>query len=203
MHYFQSEKVNSILFGDKMAKMSLGNLLTYDSTIEACYLQGDFGVYSKEEFADGKEPNVVLWNNFYIAKRKTITTGDLVRDGYPFFSGKVVFKTKYTANGSEQILELAGRHHLCEVVINGKKAEKSYFSNRIDVSKLIRKGDNDITITLVFSPRNLLGPHHYLPNEEPMSVSSQTWEVGGTWTNGKSTHERDNYSFVRFGLYNW
>lgn len=201
MHYFQSDKVNKVIYGDKTAKMSLGNLLTYDSTIEACYLQGDFGVYSKDGITSGKEPNVLIGDNFYISDRKTETSGDLVRDGYPFFAGKVKLATRYIADGSEQILELLGRHHLSEAVINGVKAKKSYFSNKINVTGLLKKGKNDIEITLVSSSRNLLGPHHYLLNEEPVAVSSQTWELGGTWTDGKSTHERDNYSFARFGLY--
>ena len=201
MHYYQGEKASAILFGDDIARMSLGNMLTYDSTIEACYLQGDFGVYAKDGFKAGKNANVVLADDFYISTRKTTVSGDLARDGYPFFSGEIVLSTKYIADGSEQVLELAGKHHLSEVIINGVNAEKSYFSNKVDVSNFLKKGENDIEILLVSSCRNLLGPHHYGPEEEPSGVSPQTWILGGTWKNGKSTLERDNYSFVRFGLY--
>ncbi len=200
IHFFESEKVYYALFGKNVTE-SLKNCLAYDTTIEACYIQGDFGVYSEQGFYDGKENNVLISDGeFYIDRKKT-EVGETVGDGYPFFAGSITLEKEFYSDGSPTVLDLKGRYHLSDIVINGKKAEKSYFADKVDITEYITEGNNAIRITLYSGNRNLLGPHHLKRFEEPLGVGPDSFELAGTWKNGKSSKERDSYSFVKFGLF--
>lgn len=199
INYYQDENVYYALFGENVTE-SLKNCLVYNTCIEACYLQGDFGVYAKDGIKPAKNPWCWLGEHFYIGERKTTTCGEIVQDGYPFFAGTVVLKTKFNKT-DKPVLELAGRHHVSKVKINGKNVNKSYFSYNVDVSNYLVDGENEAEITLILANRNLLGPHHHRDVEEPSGVTPVTFELTNTWTNGKSYMERDNYSFVKLGLF--
>ena len=199
-HFKQKNRIYEILT-DKNVTESLKNCLTFDMTIESCYLQGDFGVFSEKGFAPGKEKNVLIAeDDFYIGEKKTKLT-DLVSEGYPFFAGNITLEKEFYCNGEPSILDLSGRYHLCELKINGKEVAKSYFGGAADISDYVIKGKNRAEITLFSSNRNLLGPHHYLPSEEPFDVTPRTFELPNSWQNGRSSKERDNYTFVKFGLF--
>lgn len=199
INFYESEEVYYVLFGENVTE-GLKNKLAYDTTIESCYLQGDFGVYSEKGFVKGKEKNVLISNDFYIAERKNVVT-DPVAEGYPFFAGDMTFEGKITVEDDDCALKLDGRYCLAEVYVNGKKAEKSYFGNVIDLKGLVSKGENTVKVTLWSGNRNLLGPHHYLDAEEPFGVGPYTFELIGSWKDGKSSCERDDYAFVKFGLF--
>lgn len=198
INFFESENVYNVLFGN--VNESLKNCLAYDSTIEACYLFGDFGVYSDNGFTRGKSEKVLLGKDFYIGKKMTVIN-DLVKDGYPFFAGNITLEKDFVSDGKPTILVLSGEYCLSVVKINGKIVNKSYFSNRVDISDFIAEGNNHAEITLYTGNRNLLGPHHLIDDEDPAFVGPFSWELVGSWKNGVSTLERPEYSFVRFGLF--
>ncbi len=201
IYYYQKPEVYYALFTDGVTE-SLKNCLSYDTNIEACYLKGHFGVYSSGGFIRGKEKNTYLAeNDFYIDNAKS-TIDDLILDGYPFFSGSVTLKKTITVDDINYYLNLKGRFHLAYLKINGNEVRKSYFGNIVDISEYLRVGENEIIITLYSSNRNLLGPHHVINEEEPFAVRPATFVAFGTWNKGKSSVYRDNYSFVRFGLFN-
>ena len=66
---------------------------------------------------------------------------------------------------------------------------------------IINKGKNKITVKLWSGNRNLLGPHHYLNDEDSKWVGPHAWELIGSWKDGVSSLERENYALVRFGLF--
>lgn len=200
IRFFEGENVYYALFGENVTE-GLKNCLAYDTTIEACYLFGDFAVYEDDGLIKGKEKNVLIGNSFYIGtKKKEIE--ETVADGYPFFSGSIVLKKKFNYDGTAPVLNLKGRFHLCDIKVNGKEVKKSYFGTKVDLSDYLVKGENIAEITLYSSNRNLMGPHHCIDSEEPFIVAPETFELLGTWENGKSSKERDSYSFVKFGLFN-
>lgn len=161
--YYQSSDVYFALF-DKNATEGLRNKLVYNTNIESCYLQGDFGVYEKNGLIKGENKGVWYGKEFYIGeKKKTVT--DLIYDGYPFFAGDITLKKKFVHNGGECVLNIDGRYGYAEVYLNGKKATKSYFDNKVDVTNLVNIGENELTVTLYTGNRNLLGPHH-VENED-------------------------------------
>ncbi len=200
IHFYEKENVYYVLFGEGVTE-SLKNCLAYDTTIEACYLQGDFGVYAEEGFCKGEEKNVYRAKEFYIDEAKT-EVRNLLEDGYPFFSGEMTLEQTFESKKEEKALCLRGRYSLCDVKLNGKEVKKSYFCYDTPVGEYLRDGENVAEITLCVSNRNLLGPHHLLAAEEPLSVSPKKFELFGSWENGKSRLEREDYSFVRFGLFN-
>ena len=198
LDFYESEEVYFVLFGENLTE-GLKNKLAYDTTIESAYLQGDFGVYAEGGFVKGKSKNVLLGNDFYLAERKREIT-DTVKDGYPFFAGTMTLETTIESIKKPCVLDLKGNYCLAALHINGKKVPKSYFSGKADISDYLAAGVNRVAVTLWSGNRNLLGPHHSL-EENPMSVGPYTFELAGSWEHGKSRCERENYSFVRFGLF--
>ena len=192
INYYQSEKVYYALFGENVTE-SLKNCLAYDTDIESVYLKGDFGVYG--DFKEGKAENVVLGNNFYIDKQKREISG-LIKEGYPFFKGDISLTQKIYAEDVNAKLVIDGRFHLIDVKVNGRYAGKMLFSNQLDLSGYLKKGENDVELTLTVGNRNLLGPFHAL-EEEPLGVGPYTFERFGTWKNGKSKYVNDDYAFVK------
>ena len=161
--YYQSDEVYFALFDEK-ATESLVNKLVYSTNIEACYLQGDFGVYARKGLIKGKNKGVWLGKDFYIGKKKNIIT-DLIADGYPFFSGQITLKKKFVHDGGDCILKIGGRYGFAEVFVNDYKVDKSYFSNQIDVTQFVACGENELLVTLYTGNRNLLGPHHLVEED--------------------------------------
>ena len=111
------------------------------------------------------------------------------------------FVKEFEWDGSDCVIDLNGRYCLSYVEINGKPVVKSYFGKTADISEFVKKGKNVAKITLFSSNRNLLGPHHLAEAEESFLVGPFSWEKQGSWENGKSNEERENYSFVKFGLF--
>lgn len=198
INFYQKDTVYYVLFGENINE-GLKNCLTYDTTVEACYLQGDFGVYAKNGFSAGKNKNVLFGSNFYIDRKITHIT-ELVESGYTFFAGEITLKKEVVFAGGKCIVDLKGRFSLSEISVNGKKVKKSYFSDKVDISDYVVRGKNVLLITLWIDNRNLLGSHHY-KEEIPLFVGPAVFELEGTWINGKSSDEREDYCFIRSGLF--
>lgn len=192
MEYFQSEQVYYALFGENVTE-SLKNCLAYDSDIEAIALKGTFGVYG--DFEKGNAEKVVLGKNFRIGKQiKTVT--DLVEQGYPFFSGDITLKQTVVVTDTDCELVIDDRFQLLEVKVNGVDFGKWMFGKRLDVSKALKVGENEIELVLTVGNRNLLGPFHTL-EQENFSVGPYTWERSGLWKDGKCERVRESYAFVK------
>jgi len=193
VHFFESENVYYALFGENVTE-SLKNCLAYDMTIEAMYLQGDFGVYGDFKPSE-KMPGVLLGDNFYLGKQQKHITS-LIENGYPFFRGKIKLAQKISVDNTNKELIINDRFQTIDLNINGTDLGKMMFNYKLDVSKALKAGENDVVIDLVVSNRNLLGPHH-TPEDENFSVGPFSWERPGRWKDGKTTYFRENYSFVK------
>ena len=192
INYFQSETVYYALFGENVTE-SLKNCLAYDTDIEAIALKGTFGVYG--DFEQGNASNVVLGSNFRIGKQTTTVT-DLVEQGYPFFSGDITLKQTVNVEDTNSELIIADRFQVLEVKVNGVDFGNWMFGKRLDVSKALKVGENEIEIVLTVGNRNLLGPFHTL-EQENFSVGPFTWERSGLWKDGKCEYVLDTYAFVK------
>ena len=104
INFYESDEVYDVLFGT--GTEGLKNKLAYDTTIEACYLQGDFGVYSDKPFIKGKTKHVYLADEFYIAQRKD-TVSNTLSDGYPLFAGNITLRS-IVENPQSKVLRLDG-----------------------------------------------------------------------------------------------
>ena len=190
--YYQGEQVYYALFGENVTE-SLKNCLVYDTDIEAVYLMGSFGVAG--DFTQGNSEKILLGDNFRLTKQKKEVTS-LIEDGYPFFAGDICLKQTITVEDTNCELFVDDRFQIMEVKVNGMYVGKMMFSKRLDLSKYLVKGENELEITLTVGNRNLYGAFH-TPGQEDFSVGPYTFERMGTWTNGKSSILRESYSFVK------
>ena len=190
--YRQGENVYYALFGENVTE-GLKNCLAYDTEIEPVYLRGDFGVYGSLEAS--KREDVILGSDFFLDGQSTTVTS-LISDGFPFLAGEVTLSRKITVEKTERELIIDKPFHVIDVKINGKDAGRMMMSNRLDVSEYLKEGENEITLTVTLSNRNLLGPFHS-PELEPGFVGPDTYERFGSWTNGKSKYYIDKYALVK------
>ncbi len=192
INYYQSEQVYYALFGENVTE-SLKNCLAYDTDIEAIYLEGDFGVYG--DLAEGNAENVLVGENFRMGRQKE-QISCLITDGFPFFSGDIILKQTVFAESADYELYIDKRFHILDVKVNGTDIGRLMFGNRIDLSKGLKAGENEIVITLTVGNRNLLGPFH-TKEQEPLSVGPHTFERMNTWIRGKSDAFVEKYAFVK------
>lgn len=183
--FWQHDGVHFALF-DPLATESVKNCLYYDTSIEPVYLKGDF----------------ILGKNFEINARKNFPplTSELFKCGYPFFKGKLTLKGKlnYSGKGAARI-KFLGRFMAASVSVGDKKTS-IVFDDECDISALLCAGENDVTVELKSSLRNLLGPHHFAPIPEPLGVGPYHFDFRGDWKDGKPKAYTHEYNFVPFGV---
>ncbi len=190
INYFQKEDVYYALFGENVTE-SLKNCLAYDTDIEPIYLCGDFGVYG--DFTDCEDGRV-RGENFRIGEQKTRVEG-LIKEGFPFFKGDITLRQKVELNDTGCTLFVPKQFHIIDVTVNGKYAGRMMFSQHLDISKYLKKGENVIELTTTVGLRNLLGPFH--THREDRFVGPDTFERFGSWRDGQSHSFEPKYAFVK------
>jgi hypothetical protein len=95
------------------------------------------------------------------------------RQGMPFYAGKIEYSCRFNVSG----YDLAKRYFVelplspagwygstSQVVVNGQSAGFVISAPyRINVTKMLRAGENEISVIVYGTPKNLLGPHHAGP----------------------------------------
>lgn len=195
LHWHQSESVYYALFGENVTE-SLKNCLAYDTELEAIYLSGNFGVYSKEPYTNSSKEGLVFGTDFYIDELpKTVT--EPVTEGFPFFAGTMTLKQHILLENPHVKLRLPGTWQIAYIRINGKDAGKLVYENTLDISNYATTGENIIELTLIMSNRNLLGPHHLMGSGDAWGVSPWTFDFTGSWKDGESHCYAKHYSFLK------
>ncbi len=183
------------------------NKLSYDMEIEAIYLKGDFAVCTDDGFEHIEKRALKTNGNFYITEApKTVTAGNLAEQGYPFFAGSVTFKKKIILSADDIINRSVKFKKLCSTVtkikVNGIYAGKVMWQPyEVDVSKLLKAGENDIEITVTGNLRNLLGPFHLGEGEAYAVGPRKFFHESPIWIKGINPDWVDTYCFVEFGLF--
>lgn len=198
--YFQSEETYYALY--EAALGTLRNCIAYDGEVECLYLCGDFSVRTERDAFQAAPHDAWRYaGHFALTRSHTeVDPSDLTRDGYPFFSGALTVQTDLLwQEGDPTVLSLPGHYAVCHVAINGQDAGKCFFSHRLDVAPYLVEGENTVTLTLISSNRNLLGPFHDT-EAEPFDVHPRTFSQQGQWKNGHGDIYVPTYALVRFGL---
>jgi len=184
MNFWQHDGVHFALF-DPMATESLRNCLCFDTSVENTYIKGDFA----------------LDKDFCIVKRAEIPiTSDMCGNGYPFFFGTETLCGEIEYSGDEKVLDLShGRYTACKLWVNGKRLPFS-FDGKFNLRGYVNKGKNEVKIELKSSMRNMMGPHHFKNDREPLAVSPIYFTMRGGWGEGISSGYTHEYSFVPFGM---
>jgi hypothetical protein len=204
----------------------------YGSEIESIYLTGDFGVSANisKRPAEPSQHNVRgflvpkpvhHFESFAITDEKKIFTGDLVPQGYPFYNGSFVLEKSFDISSVEKNKKYVLKFPLSEAIVlkvnlNGKELPPVAWSPwEVDITDALITGQNMISITLINSLRNLLGPHHNAEGEL-VSLSPDSFIGRSTWTTRRQGENdwyerrlmgpdstniwRDDYCVIPFGL---
>ncbi|NLT73266.1 MAG: hypothetical protein GXX94_03620 [Chloroflexi bacterium] len=139
-------------------ELSLLCRYTNHMELEDIYLLGDFGVSIDRAI---------------IAEPTELHFGDWTTQGYPHYAGAITYHGSYEhvpAAGCRTRLYL-GRHEAVHVAVavNGNPAGHIPWTsaNGLDITEALQEGENAIDITVVGSPRNMLGPLHLATGREP------------------------------------
>jgi len=198
--YQQREEVFRILYGG--GNESLRNCLSFDTEIEPIYLFGDFGIRCPDGMAGTEKPNVyrILGTPVLSARGDAIDFRDITKDGYPFFAGEMTAETVFTyRKGDPTYLKLNGRFAVCHAVINGVDLGSKLFHDAYELAPYLTEGENRLRLSLCFSNRNLLGPHHTV-DPEPMGVYPGSFSFEKQWKDGACAAYVEEPSIVRFGI---
>ena len=177
--------------------------------LEAIYLTGDFAVRGVPSRGAQMPRCVRLGSKFAIARECGSTTGDLVSEGYPFYAGHVtlseVARLRAPRPGERVMLSLPtiDGAALAHVEVNGERAGTiAWAPYDLEITELVREGENEIAVTLVSTLRNLLGPHHR-PEGEPDECWGTDFTLSPEWSEDQAEREArwtDDYFFLRFGV---
>lgn len=183
------------------------NKLSYDMEIEAIYISGDFAVRTDKPFEHLQRRALRTDGDFYIcAKNINVADGNMAEQGYPFFAGSMTFEKTVTLSADDCRDRAFTLSALCsnvtEVKVNGKDAGKiMWHPYSIDVSNLLKEGENAFEVTVTGNLRNMLGPFH-LAEGESFSVSPRSFfHESPIWIKGKNPSWVDSYCFVEYGLF--
>jgi hypothetical protein len=177
--------------------------------LESIYVIGDFAVEGKLSPAEPKPRCVRFSPDFKISAERQTTSGDLVSDGYPFYAGRIsltdTVSLEAPAADERIVLELPGidAAALVKVHVNGSEAGIIMWAPyEVDITSLVKPGENQIEVELVSTLRNLLGPHH-----RPLGEPDQCWGTDYTlypnWLKDEETLREkwtDDYFFLNFGI---
>lgn len=186
---------------------AIRNRLTYDEEVEAVYLIGDFRVSTPGAFQVGTREDSLYHGSFaLVPPAPGVCAGDLVKQGFPFFSGQITLRNTFLLTQAEskgRRLRFSKRGAIVlNVRVNGRSARKIFWRPyEIDLDGLLHEGENQIDITLTGSLRNLLGPHHLKSGESYSVTPGSFYRRSTVWRDGDNPDWTDDYSFVEFGLF--
>ena len=149
------------------------------------YILGDFSL-------------IPLKSGFEIDNPKTIGTGSWINAGMPFYSQQVSYSQKFNIENNKSgfsvsLKKWAGT--ICDVFVNGEKAGVIAFPPyKLDISRFIKPGENNVEIAVTGSLKNTFG-YFYRPNDK--------WIHGPKDWNYAPDHQPgiDGMYLMDYGLY--
>lgn len=151
--------------------------------IEPAYILGDFSLVSAEK-------------GWRIVQGSPLKPGSWKAQGMPMYGHEVSYRKQFTANTRDSSYTVrlpSWKGTLAVVSVNGQKAGSiAWPPYTLDITEFIREGTNEITVKVIGSLKNTLGPHHNKP--APGLVSP--WH----WRNVKSYPPGDQYDLYDYGL---
>lgn len=203
--------------------------IRYGSELESIYVFGNFAVNGENHSilndthrnATGlfTERPAHGFSSFAITKEDATFEGDIVPNGYPFYSGGFVLEQTFELNefesGKNRSLHFPNTEAIVmQVELNGKVLDTLTWSPfTIDISDAAVTGENKLKVTMYNSLRNLLGPHHQKRGEVTRVGPKSFTGTGGfpdprgdnNWYELRKTGDEtkiwtDTYYFIPFGF---
>lgn len=152
--------------------------------IEPVYITGDFAV----------TPENTGWS--ISAPVKEFTLGSWKEQKQPFYSWGMKYGKSYDLNNisGNYVVELGDWNGtVAEVYVNNTKAGWiGYDPFRLDITKFVKEGKNEIDIVVIGSLKNLLGPHYH----NPAPGLASPWH----WRNVAEKIPGNEYQLTDYGL---
>ncbi len=177
---------NNVKAGENLLRL-VAPVMTIYSEVEAVYLLGDFGLKSQKK-------------GWKLIPPKSLELGSWKDQGYPFYSKNVAYTKTYNLKSKVEnkryIIKLFDWYgSVTEVMVNNKSAGIIAWSpNELDITDQIKEGDNEISIVISGTLKNLLGPHHIGP------VHGTAWPVSFASAN-KNLPSGNKYDLINYGLF--
>jgi len=154
--------------------------------VEDMYLVGDFGVrkISGDKYILTDEPAI-------------LKDGDWGEQGYPFYVGSVCYNGKFNLQPQKEkkvFLRLKNpKGCLFKISVNGKEPVPLWFQPwQVDITDLVRDGENTVSIEVVSTLRNTFGPLHHKAGDALQWVGPGQFVDEANWM--------DDYQLVPYGL---
>jgi len=157
-----------------------------DVQVEDMYLVGDFGVrkISDDKYILTDEPEI-------------LKDGDWGEQGYPFYAGSMSYNGRLnltSQNGKRVFLKLKNpKGCLFKISVNDEEPIPLWFQPwQVDITDLVRDGENTVSIEVVSTLRNTFGPLHHKAGDSLPWVGPGQFVDEANWT--------DDYQLVPYGL---
>jgi len=156
--------------------------------IEPAYIIGNFTVHPAPK-------------GFTIKKYKTPVLGSWKAQGFPFYSHGVQYSAEYevtNANAPHTVKLNEWGGSVAEVTINGEKAGIiGWAPYSLDVSKFVKEGTNTVSVEVIGTLRNLLGPF----DREPFGIATPwSWRYQPPFRSGSEYKQLDYGLFTMFSF---
>lgn len=182
------------------------NKLTFDMEIEQIYLVGDFDVTGVGTFEELPRKACRFAGKPVITfPRRYITLQNIEQQGALFFAGEMTVSKKFTAEDTALMLDFEKTGiNVVHAAINGTKIGAFMWEPyRADVSSLIKKGENELTLTLVGNLRNMQGPFHLAIGESYNVGPGDFYKEPCLWFGGNAKDRwTDDYCFAHVSIDN-
>jgi len=183
------------------------NRFSYPIVIENIYLIGDFSVKTLSTLKSDNNCYHVCSGDFCLDLPSKINANEEIsRQNAFFYNGSVLYETDYYHQKGKKELKISSFSGVfCKVYINDLFVGNIIDYETIDITDYLLVGINKISLILICSNRNTLGPHHHKNGEVNLTgVHTFTGEYDfedqifefkkndSTWV--------DSYSFVEFKI---
>ena len=198
--FYQSDYVYHVLFDEDVLDTEK-NKLTYDIELESIYLLGDFGVYFDDEFVEESGVLHTDGNSIIAPLRRSVKGDDLTRQGFLSFAESVtITQTVDLSEGT--VLHLNSlKAPVAKVYLNGEEVKTLMFAPfEVDLAPYAQDGENELSIELFASNRNLFGPHHHADGDSTMTTPGAFLGEAGWWEVGRTDIWQDGWNYVEFGI---
>lgn len=202
INYTPSEEFQNAYHKAQESRLELSRL-TYSFELEPLCIFGDFSVKTDEAYYKLDKNAYRYAGDFSICEAKELyALQNLDRQGFTFFSGQLTLSKTINLSDTQYSIKLLPKGiKSINIEINGQKAAPLLWEPyELDASSLLKKGDNEIKITLSLPLRNLYGPHHKPLGELSAVSPADFYKNACVWNGEKETPWDNNYCFLDFGI---
>ncbi len=164
--------------------VEVDGVVSYDTEIENIYIVGDFGVRIESD-----KPIITHESNY------VDEVSDLTKKFYPFYSGEIELRKEINIDkDNKRVMLRVSKLNAALALIYINNEFVGYLISppyELDITKYVRNGLNEISIVIVGTLRNTLGPLHHLKGD-PQWIGPETFRDERMWI--------DRYMLKPFGI---